>query len=234
MGKSRYINERDRTLYGVNFDLLDGLELTEKGFPKMQPLRELPKVDEWIEFNRLLTYKGRPGNCAVHFWIDDYQFDRVWNRPWEWAKRLADWRLVGMSQFSNYADFPIPLQYWQQYRNQLLGAFWQKQGITVLPTPGWGGEETFSWTFEGVPEGGWHGVGTVGVTRYADAKVRFIRGLRELIDQKHPDGIVLYGVVIPETKAMLEREGIPYKLVRQGQRIRHDAYMAKMATRSSR
>ena len=65
---SRYINERDRTLYGVNYDLLDGLTLTENGFPVMDPLRELPKVDEVIEINRVITNKGRPGNQGVLCW----------------------------------------------------------------------------------------------------------------------------------------------------------------------
>lgn len=224
---SRYINERDRTLYGVNFDLLDGLTLSENGFPVMEPVKELPKVDEFIEFNRVLTFKGRPGNTGVHFYIDDYQFERVWNRPWEWVERLKQFKCVIQTQFSSYADFPTPLKWYQCYRNQLMGAFWQKQGITVIPGPGFPSEDTWDIFLEGVPEGGWLATGTVGVVRYADARVRFVRGLRNLIDSKHPNGLLIYGVVTPEAKTMLDREGIQWMQIRQGQSIRAEKFLNK-------
>ena len=219
----QYINERDRTLYGVNFDLLDGLELTEKGFPIMEPLQKVPRVDELIEFNRVLTDQ-RPGNHGVHFFIDDYQFDRVWNKPVVYLEKLRDYRCVVQTQFSSYTDFPRPLRQYQHYRNQLLGAFWQKQGLTVIPAPGWSGEDSFEWTFEGQPENSWVAISTIGVTRYAEAKVNFIRGVRRYVDEKHPRGVVVYGKLTTEFKTILEREEIPYICFRHGQSIRAERY----------
>ena len=76
----QYVNERDRTLYGVNFDLLEGLELTEKGYPIINPLEEMPKIDEFIGFDKMLRDE-RPGNHGAHFYVDDYQFAWGWNKP---------------------------------------------------------------------------------------------------------------------------------------------------------
>ena len=225
----RYINERDRTLYAVNFDLLDGTELTETGYPIMAPLQDLPKVDEVIEFNRVKTNKGRPGNQGVCFFIDDYQFERVWNRPWDYIDILKRYKFVIQPQFSIYTDFPRPLQQWNHYRNQLLGSLWQRSGICVVPTPEWADESSYEWVWDGLPDGGWFAVPTVGVMRYPQAKTEFVRGLRRFIDVKKPDGILIYGITSPEIETMLNRDGIPHKVVRQGQRIRHDTWALKNA-----
>ena len=227
---SRYINERDRTLYGVNYDLLDGLTLTENGFPVMEPVKELPKVDEVIEINRVITNKGRPGNQGVHFFVDDYQYERVWNRPTDWLERLKKYRFVIQTQFSLYTDFPRPIQQYNHYRNQLLGAWWQREGICVVPTPEWGDEKTLNWVFDGLPEGGWFAVSTVGAMRYRDAKINYIRGMRRFIDEKHPEGLLIYGATSPEIETMIIREGIKRIIVRQGQRIRHEAWLTRKAS----
>lgn len=226
---SRYINERDRTLYGVNFDLLDGITLTENGFPAMEPVKELPKVDEVIEFNRVKTNKGRPGNQGVHFFIDDYQYERIWNCPWKYIDLLKQYKFIIQPQFSIYTDFPKPLQQYNHYRNQLLGAFWQRLGMTVVPTPEWADESSFEWVWDGLPEGGWHVIPTVGVMRYKEAKTNFVKGLRNFLDAKHPEGILVYGITSPEIENMLAREKIRRVVVRQGQRIRHDAWLLRNA-----
>ena len=215
----RYVNERDRTLYGVNFDLLQGLELTEKGYPIMRPCEEPPKIDELIEFNRVLTDE-RPGNHGVHFFVDDYQFERVWNRPIVWLEKLRRYRCVVQTQFSSYTDFPKPLRQYQHYRNQLMGAFWQSQGLTVLPTPGWSGDDSFEWTYEGQPKESWVAISTIGVTRYADARVNFIRGCRRYFEEFRPKGVYVYGKLTDEFRNILERYDTPYRVFRHGQAIR--------------
>lgn len=222
----QYVNERDRTLYGVNFDLLQGLELTERGYPVLKPLEEMPKIDEFIGFDKMLSDK-RPGNHGVHFFVDDYQFERVWNKPIVYMEKLKRFKCVVQTQFSSYTDFPAPLRQYQHYRNQLMGAFWQSQGLTVIPTPGWSGDDSFDWTYEGQPENSWVAVSTVGVTRYADARLNFIRGLRRYIDAFHPKGIIAYGKLTLEFQTILEKNDIPYVNFRSNQTLRIERYREK-------
>lgn len=225
MGK-QYVNERDRTLYGVNFDLLQGLRLTEKGFPIMEPLEEMPKIDELIGFDKFLRDE-RPGNHGVHFFVDDYQFERVWNKPIVYTEKLKQFRAVVQTQYSSYTDFPKPLRQYQHYRNQLMGAFWQSQGMTVIPTPGWSGDDSFEWTFEGQPEESWVAISTVGVTRYADARTNFIRGCRRYFDLFNPKGVIVYGVLTVEFKTLLEKRNVPYVTFKSNQTTRIERYREK-------
>lgn len=83
-----FSNERMRTGQLVNWFLLDGLELTPAGNPITRP-QELPfGVDHLIGFNELLTCK-HPENTGVHFFLDDYQFERFWRQPERYVAALA-------------------------------------------------------------------------------------------------------------------------------------------------
>ena len=75
-----FSNERMRTAQLAGWFLLEGIELTPAGNPITQP-QELPfGVDHLIGFNELLTCK-HPESAGVHFFLDDYQFERFWRMP---------------------------------------------------------------------------------------------------------------------------------------------------------
>lgn len=45
--------------------------------PVIAPVTELPPIRQWIGFNYVLS-DDDPEGKAVHFFIDDYQFERIW------------------------------------------------------------------------------------------------------------------------------------------------------------
>ena len=75
-----FSNERMRTGQLVHWFLLDGLELTPAGNPVTKALPLPFGVDHLIGFNELLTCR-HPENAGVHFFLDDYQFERFWRQP---------------------------------------------------------------------------------------------------------------------------------------------------------
>lgn len=96
-----------RTAQLAGWFLLDGLELTPAGNPITQP-QELPfGVDHLIGFNELLTCKHSE-SAGVHFFLDDYQFERFWRQPQRYLAALAKCPLVIGPDFSLYTDFPAP------------------------------------------------------------------------------------------------------------------------------
>lgn len=92
-----FSNERMRTGQLVNWFLLDGLELTPAGYPVTQALSLPFGVDHLIGFNELLTCK-HPENAGVHFFLDDYQFERFW--------RSARWSSARTSRFTPTSPRP--------------------------------------------------------------------------------------------------------------------------------
>lgn len=60
-------------------DLIAGAELVgQYGFPKLRPAQFIPR--NLIPFNQAMTER-RPDEKWVHFFVDDYQFERIWNTP---------------------------------------------------------------------------------------------------------------------------------------------------------
>lgn len=54
------------------------------------PIIEPTKITEnnFIGFNEVLSSKQN--NCGVHFFLDDYQFQRLWNTPDRYIERLQN------------------------------------------------------------------------------------------------------------------------------------------------
>lgn len=101
--------------------------------PIIKPVYELPPIREWIGFNYVLSDKDPEGK-AVHFFIDDYQFERLWNEPRRYLDKLRRYVCVASPDFSPYGDMPLACQIYNHYRKHWVGAWLQEHGITVIPT----------------------------------------------------------------------------------------------------
>lgn len=171
-----FSNERMRTGQLVNWFLLDGLKLTPAGNPVTKALPLPFGVDHLIGFNELLTCR-HPENAGVHFFLDDYQFERFWRQPQRYLDALAKCPLVLGPDFSLYTDFPAPIQHWNHYRNQLLTAWLQHNGVCTIPTASWSDEDSFRWCFDGISKDGAVAVSTVGCLVHKDALQGLLRDL---------------------------------------------------------
>lgn len=105
---------------------------------------------DWIGFNYANGAKDRERK-GVHFFLDDYQFMRLWVDPDKYIGMLQQFAYVMSPDFSMYTDFPKALQLYNHYRKHWLGAYWQDHGIKVIPTICWSNKESFEWCFDGEP-----------------------------------------------------------------------------------
>lgn len=122
--------------------------------PVLEPVNELPPIKEWIGFNYVLSDK-EPEGKAVHFFIDDYQFERIWNNPEKYIEKLRQYVCVATPDFSPFADMPLVCQLYNHYRKHWVGAFLQSNGITVVPTIRASEDErSLAWYLDGEPHDG--------------------------------------------------------------------------------
>ena len=91
----------------------------EYGIPLLEPT-EFEKC-EFIGFNYCRTCKDKEGK-GVHFFLDDYQFNRIWNQPNKYLPILQQFRYVMTPDFSMYTDFPKIIQIYNHYRKHWIGA----------------------------------------------------------------------------------------------------------------
>ncbi|MDO5341302.1 MAG: DUF4417 domain-containing protein [Bacteroidia bacterium] len=135
----------------------------------------------------------RDADSAVHFFVDDYQFERVWRSPARYAELLRPFRCVLSPDFSLYTDMPLAMKIWNVYRSRLIGSFWQKQGLNVIPTLQWAEPRTFDFCFSGIEPGGMVAVSTLGAAKHRVSKCFWQAGMSEAVKRLHPKTILVYG-----------------------------------------
>lgn len=174
----------------------------EYGIPQISP--EEYKGCEWISYNYALSCKERKGK-GIHFFVDDYQFMRLWRDPERYMDMLRQFEYVMSPDFSTYTDFPKAVQIYNHYRKHWLGAYMQEQGIKVIPTISWSTPDSFDWCFDGEPEGATVAVSSVGCMANTESKELFVSGYKEMVKRLTPETIIFYGNVPDECKGNIIR-----------------------------
>lgn len=154
----------------------------------------VPVADSLIPFNRAKTCTRR--DVGVHFFIDDYQFERVWKSPQLYVEMLKRYRFVCAPDFSLYLDMPMAAKIWNIYRSRLITSYWQKQGVKVVPTLQWADPGTFDFCFRGITPGGTVAVSTLGAAKNRHARHFWRKGMMGAIRQLSPERVILYGTPI--------------------------------------
>lgn len=181
--------------------------------PVIQPVR-LPERADWLPFNAALSAKS-PQRKSVHFFIDDYLFQRVWNDPKRYAALLHSFHAVMSPDFSLFTDYPIAAQIYNHYRKHLLAAYWQSLGLIVIPSVCWSDRGSYDWCFDGEPAGGTVAVSSVGTQKSPDARKLFLDGYNEMLVRLKPEKIVFFGNVPHGCEGNIEHHPPYYARVAQ-------------------
>lgn len=101
----------------------------------------VPKI--LSSFTNVINTKNEADKkCGVHFFSDDYKFERIWNAPGEYAQKLTEFECALTPDFSLYLDMPMAMKVWNVYRSRLIGQVMQDYSIKVVPTVQWAEPET--------------------------------------------------------------------------------------------
>lgn len=205
-----YGDERERTVRAVNLEDFDAER--SAGFYQMPIIKAVQyEPDDLISFNYVMNTDAF--DKGVHFFIDDYQFERVWNEPHRYMPRLQKFDCCLTPDFSLYLDMPIAMQIWNVYRSRLIGQIMQDYGIKVIPTLSWSTPESYKFCFDGIEQGGTVAVSTVGVMRDKLAQDVWNNGMQEAIKRLKPSLVIVYG---KETSVDFKDVNVKYMNTRRG------------------
>lgn len=184
-------NERHKTNDAYNLDLID-FENSTNDFWQMPVIQNDNFIpDDIIGFNYAKSSKDK--NVGIHFYLDDYQFERIWNKPEDYIDILKQYECIFSPDFSLYLDMPMPMKIWNIYRSRQIGQYYQSQGIKVIPTISWAEKETFEFAFKGIPKGSIVSISTIGVKRNKEALKIWQDGMDAMIEEIEPSTILVYG-----------------------------------------
>lgn len=90
------------------------------------------KSSKLVGFNFAKSCKDC-SNAGVHFFLHDYQFERIWNYPQRYIETFKKFKFILSPDFSPYTDMPKATKIFNVYRNRWCGRYYQTQGIKVIP-----------------------------------------------------------------------------------------------------
>ena len=173
--------------------------------PQLEPTYEyeIGEIKEWIGFNYVLSDK-EPEGKAVHFFLDDYQFQRLWNNPEKYIEKLKRYEVVLTPDFSPYGDMPMATQIFNHYRKHWVGALLQEYGVKVVPTIRASRDErSFEWYLDGEPKGGVVCISSMW-TADEEAKKYFMKEFNTMVETLKPEKIYVYGNEVEGLKGNIE------------------------------
>lgn len=185
-----YGDEREKTFNQMHLHEIDYNNLAGKW--QMPIIKRCDYVPEsMISFNYVLSATERKG--GVHFFIDDYQFERLWNSPTKYMAKLAEYDCCLTPDFSLYLEMPLAMQIWNVYRSRMVGKIMADHGIRVIPTLQWAEKNSFEFCFDGIEPGGTVAVSTIGVKRDDNASKIWSEGMAEAEKRLKPSHVLVYG-----------------------------------------
>ena len=165
---------------------------TANGIPDLKPTDVVPTDLAAWNIPRQRAHAAA-NNGALHFFLDDYRFETVWFSPERLLDRVQEVGTALTPDFSIWVDMPPAAKVWNIYRNRWCGAYWQSQGIEVIPTVHWAGPETYGYCFEGIPMNSIVATSSMGAHKYKSDQILFRDGMQELVSRVQPRLILAYG-----------------------------------------
>lgn len=159
-----------------------------------------------LGFNLIKQDHGLHRNRLVHFFLYDYNFEKMWKDPAPFIELLRPYKGVLTPDFSMYTEMPPAIQLYNTFRNRWCGAYLAQKGLRVVPTVNWGTEESFDFCFAGIEKGSVVAVSTYMFHEHgnhADQKDIFLKGYRELLRRIEPEYVICYSEPFPEMEGNL-------------------------------
>lgn len=195
----KYRHSRDNPIFQY-FDKM--ILVGDYGMPLIFPINKCD-IKNLKPFNYANSCKN-PEQTHICFYVDDYQFERIWNEPVKACKLLKHFKGIIAPDFSLYRDFPKALQIFNCWRNKALTWFFQMNGIEVIPNVSWSDESSYSWCFDGLPQNSVVAVCTNGCLSDKTAKDLFLKGFEEMKKRLNPSRVLIIGSVPKELQSDLD------------------------------
>lgn len=190
---SKMRTQQERTIIHMNMHLCNNEDCYMDMWPIIKP--------SYAEPNELVTFKvynsHQNSDKYVHFFMDDYQFERIWNMPEKYLPIIKRYKGAISPNFSTYSDMPIPMQIWNVYRSRMIARYWQQNGIDVIPCIQYSNEKSLSWCFDGLPHNSTICLSTVGLMKRTENREGFKAAAEECCKAVSPRTIIIYGGNIP-------------------------------------
>ena len=159
-------------------------------YPELAPVHV--RITRAVSFPEAMSSSVDLSDAFVHFYTDDFRFERIWNCPSKYLPRLKTAAGVIEPDFSTCPNFPGALKIYNGYRNRACAYWLQRNGITVVPNVRCDVESSV-YALSGVPHGSTIAIGSHGCIKQVGNRERFMASLKIAVDTLKPSNIIAFG-----------------------------------------
>lgn len=205
---------RDWTSIPGGFDALNTKHIYPSsnawGIPTI-PHAPLSAIPQWLSpYRTRLESDQDPSTGAVHFFLNDHQFESVWRRPVQTLTGLKNtWSVALGPDFSLFYDCPLVMQLWNTYRSRWVARWWVENGLTVIPTVAWASPDSWEFCFLGLPSRSVLSVSVVGTKKDPIGELAFLLGFEEMLKRLKPSAVLCYGKPYDKMKDLVDVYSYP-------------------------
>ena len=134
--------------------------------------------------------------CIPHFYTEDRRFESTWTFPCKSLNKIACYPLVISPDFSVYEELAFPQKLWNIFRNKALAAWWQYNGLNVIPNVSWIHGKDYAVSFDGWPKHSVIAVNSTGINDDEKCKIMWLEGYKVMLKTLEPIHILRYGAKI--------------------------------------
>lgn len=194
---NQLLTESHQALGSLNSVLCKGIEFTSRNqFPIVEPFSgTVPEILCSVHRLRKKPETLLRDLCG-HFFTTDSNFEAFWNYPFRYLRFLQRLRCVISTDFSLYTNMLLMQKLWNSFRNKLLSAFYQRNGINLIPAPSWGDLANIDLYMEGWPKESVIAVNSTGIGLDKRCRYIWLEGYHAMLEILKPIHIIRYGAYI--------------------------------------
>ena len=191
---NQLLTESYKTLGTLHSVLCRGIEFTSKNqFPIVEPYSgNIPEM--FCSVHRL---RKKPESLlrdlCGHFFTPDSNIEPFWNNPFRYLLWLRQFGYVISTDFSIYTNMVLIQKLWNSFRNKLMSAFYQRNGVNLIPAPSWGDLDNIELYMEGWPKDSLIAVNSTGIGQDKQCRHIWLDGYYAMLDILKPIHILRYG-----------------------------------------
>ena len=132
-----------------------------------------------------------------HFFTSDKNIEKVWKKPFLHINMFRGFGGIISTDFSILDNMLEIQRFWNDFRNKLLTAFYQKYGIHVIAAPSWCSDlDNIGRYMEGWPHNCLIAINSTGVCHDKRSKHTWLDGYNAMLSILNPTHILRYGGMI--------------------------------------
>lgn len=189
------------------FIYLEKNNLSKYEFFKANYSQEIPK--NLLPFNYAKSSKNiNKKDYYIHFFVDDYQFERVYKEVDKWNKTLYQYQGIISPDFSLYLNLPKAYQIYQIYKKRFIEAYYSSLGIKVIPCITWSNFESLDYVLDGLENLKTIAVSTNGLRYDKKLQKEYVRILLYIIEYLKVENLLICGFDFEELTKVKEKVNV--------------------------